>query len=71
MSALDARIRRLAREEAESLTGAAPAAVQETSGPDRVAELEKEVAELRARLEKLENAPRRAATARKTAENSA
>lgn len=65
MSALDARIRKLAREEAEALTGAPPATVLETTGPDRVAELEKEVADLRARLEKLENAPRRAATARK------
>lgn len=63
MSALDARIRKLAREEAERV--AAPAAVSETSGPDRLDALEKEVADLRARLEKLENAPRRAATARK------
>jgi hypothetical protein len=65
MSALDARIRRLAREEAEALAGGAPAAVLETTGPDRLTELEKEVADLRARLEKLENAPRRTATARK------
>ena len=64
-SPLDARIRKLAREEAEALSVAAPAAVLETSGPDRVTALEKEMADLRARLEKLENAPRRAATARK------
>lgn len=65
MSALDARIRKLAREEAERLSADAPAAVLQTTGPDRLDALEKEVADLRARLEKLENAPRRAATARK------
>ena len=64
-SPLDARIRKLAREEAAALAGASPAAVGETSGPDRLTALETEVADLRARLEKLENAPRRAATARK------
>lgn len=64
-SPLDARIRKLAREEAEGVANSAPAAVLETSGPDRLAELEKEVTDLRTRLEKLENAPRRAATARK------
>ncbi|MFJ8049792.1 hypothetical protein [Streptomyces luteogriseus] len=61
MSALEARIRRLAREEIEA--GGSTTATAD--GPDRVAELEKEVADLRARLEKLENVPRRAATARK------
>jgi len=65
VSALDARIRKLAREEAEALAGTAPAAALGTSGPDRVAALEKEVADLRSRLDKLENVPRRAATARK------
>ncbi|KAF2774699.1 hypothetical protein [Streptomyces sp. OM5714] len=50
MSALDARIRRLAREEAEALTGAAPAAVLDASGPDRLTALEKEVADLRGAL---------------------
>ena len=54
MSALDARIRKLAREEAEALTGAPPATGLETTGPDRLAALEKEVADLRARLEQME-----------------
>lgn len=70
MSALDARIRRLAREEAESLTGAAPAAALESSGPDRVAELEKEVADLRARLEKLETGTTLKRAPRKTTDSS-
>lgn len=50
MSALDARIRKLAREEAEALSGAAPATVRETSGPDRLTALENEVADLRGAL---------------------
>lgn len=63
MSALDARIRRLAREEFETGGSTTPA----SDGSDRVAELEKEVADLRARLEKLEAAATPAArrTARK------
>lgn len=63
MSALDARIRRLAREEIDSDSGTTSTAAD----PDRVAELEKEVAELRTRLEKLEAASAPAKrTARKT-----
>lgn len=52
MSALDARIRKLAREEAERLSADAPAAVLESPGPDRVAALEKEMAELRGDLKR-------------------
>ena len=52
MSALDARIRRLAREE----IGAGARGSTTASSPDRVAELEKEVADLRTRLETLEKA---------------
>jgi hypothetical protein len=53
-SPLDARMRLIAREEAAAVAGSAPA-VQE-SGPGRLAELEREVAELRGALER---APRR------------
>ena len=49
-SPLDARIRKLAREELEAGGSTAAGA----AGSDRVAELEKEVADLRGRLEKLE-----------------
>jgi uncharacterized protein YceH (UPF0502 family) len=69
VSALDARIRRLAREEIEA--GGSTAATADS--PDRVAELEKEVAELRTRLEKLEatsSTPAAKRTPRKTAESS-
>lgn len=72
-SPLDNRIRHIAREEAAGVLNAAPAAVLESSGPDRLAELEQEVADLRARLEKLENtAPATATkrTPRKTVETS-
>lgn len=49
-SPLDARIRRLAREEAERVNTGTPAAA--ASGPDRLATLEKEVAELRGDLKR-------------------
>lgn len=62
-SPLDARIRKLAREEFAA-SGSTPT---EEAGPDRVTELEKEVADLRTRLEKLEGAPAKR-TARKTTE---
>jgi len=62
MSVLDDRIRRIATEVAAGFADGLPSAVLETNGPDRLAELEKEVADLRARLEKLESAPRRAAS---------
>lgn len=66
MSALDARIRRLAREEIEAGGSTTSAA----DGSDRVAELEKEVADLRARLENLETAATPAKrTARKASES--
>ena len=68
MSVLDERIRRIAREEAEQHSQHAPAEVLETDGPDRLAELEKEVADLRARLEKVESAPRRTASRKGTPE---
>jgi hypothetical protein len=61
VSALDARIRHLAREELAS-AGGAPASV----GPDRVAELEKEVADLTARVNELEKAAAPAPTAKRT-----
>jgi folylpolyglutamate synthase/dihydropteroate synthase len=62
VSVLDDRIRRIAREEAEGVAESAPGVVLETSGPDRLTELEQEVADLRSRLEKLESVPRRAAS---------
>jgi hypothetical protein len=49
-SPLDARMRLIAREEAAALAGPAPA-VQE-SGADRLAHLEREVADLRSALER-------------------
>jgi ubiquinone biosynthesis protein UbiJ len=69
VSALDARIRRLAREEAAALTGTEPDAPPTTKdGTDTGAELEQlrtAVKELTDRVDALEKAPRRAATARK------
>jgi hypothetical protein len=63
VSALDARIRHLAREEL-----AAAGAPSATAGPDRVAELEQQLADLTARVEELEQAPTAAKrAARKTA----
>ena len=53
-SPLDGRIRAIAREEAEKALNAAPAAVLETSGPDPLAGLEEQVAELSARIDELE-----------------
>lgn len=49
-SPLDARMRLIAREEAAAVAGSAPA-VQEP-GPGRLAELEREVADLRGALER-------------------
>ncbi|MFI7293944.1 hypothetical protein [Streptomyces sp. NPDC050121] len=51
-SPLDGRIRAMAREEAAALLGVA-SATPSGSGPDRVEELAKEVAELRALVENL------------------
>jgi len=59
MSALDARMRIIAREVSAELADGLP-------GPDRVTELEKQVSELTARVDELEKAPRRAATAKRT-----
>lgn len=77
MSALDGRIRALAREEAQRLflspeqmeQAKASGVVVTGEQPDRVAELAKQVAELTARVEELEKATTPAAkrTARKTA----
>lgn len=69
MSVLDDRIRRIAREEAEGLAEPAPGVVLETSGPDRLAELENQLAALTARVDELEKAATAPAkrTARKTA----
>lgn len=50
-SPLDGRIRTLAREEAAALLGVA---TPNSAAPDRVAELQAEVAELRARLDAVE-----------------
>lgn len=61
MSALDARIRHLAREELAA-AGGAPA----PDGPDRVAELEKQLAELAARVDELEKTAAPAPTAKRT-----
>ena len=66
MSALDARIRHLAREEVAA-AGGTPAADR----PDRVAELEKQLADLTARVDELEktattSAPAAKRTTRKT-----
>lgn len=74
MSALDGRIRALAREEAQSLfltpeqieQAKASGIIATGEQPDRVAELEKQLAELTARVDKLEKAPQRAATAKRT-----
>jgi hypothetical protein len=74
-SPLDGRIRVIAREEATALLGVGTPTA--TAGTDpKLAELEKEVAELRSRLNALEKAPTQAAQetptatrrARKTAE---
>ncbi|MBE4758293.1 hypothetical protein [Streptomyces caniscabiei] len=81
MSALDGRIRHLAREEAAALLDSIKSPSVEMAaagGTDRVAELEKQVADLTARLAKLENgtetasaeAPRTRRSPRKTAETS-
>ncbi|MFJ8538195.1 hypothetical protein [Streptomyces sp. NPDC093591] len=64
MSALDARIRRLAREEAAALTGADPDATPAAADTE-LAQLRQQVEELTARVEALEKAPRQARTARK------
>lgn len=73
MSTLDARIRKLAREEATKLSlpkEQAEAGVFQPQ-PSRIDELETEVADLRTRLEKLENANTPAKrTARKTTDPS-
>lgn len=69
MSVLDERIRRIAREEAGSLAESAPAVVLETSGPDRLAEVENQLAALAdrvAELEKAAAAPAPKRTPRKT-----
>ncbi|WP_329336047.1 hypothetical protein OG252_12985 [Streptomyces sp. NBC_01352] len=63
MSAIDARARIVAAEVFAELAGGQATA---EAGPDRVAELEKQVAELAARVDKLEKAPQRAATAKRT-----
>lgn len=63
MSALDGRIRAIATEVAAGLANGLPSA---DGGTDRVAELEKQLAELTARVDKLEKAPQRAATAKRT-----
>lgn len=65
MSVLDERIRRIAREEAEGLAESAPGVVLQTSGPDRLAELENQLAALTARVDELEKAA--AAPAKRTA----
>ena len=72
MNALEARIRLLAREEATALVGGTPTAAAAPE-PDRVAALEKDVADLRARLERLEktssgSASRRTSRKTETAE---
>lgn len=51
MSALDGRIRHLAREEATALLGVGTA-VPNDDGTDRVTELEKQLAELRSELDR-------------------
>lgn len=65
MSALDGRIRTLAREEVAAALEGAPAGAE---GPDRMAELEQQLAELTARVEELETTPAPVVkrTARKT-----
>lgn len=72
MSALDGRIRSIAREEAAAVLGDAPPVKPETGG--EVAELRAAVEELTARLDTLESAAAATATApkrasRKTAES--
>ncbi len=66
MSALDARIRRLAREELAA-AGGPPAA----DGPDRVAELEQQLADLTARVDDLEKAAAPAPAAKRTTRKTA
>lgn len=63
MSALDARMRLIAEQVLADSHGAPATASSET---DRMAELEKQVADLTARVDELEKAPRRAATAKRT-----
>lgn len=74
MNVLDERIRRIAREEAAGLTESAPGVALETSGPDRLAELETQLTALTERVTELEKtaaAPAPAKRApRKTAEPS-
>lgn len=65
MSALDARTRIVAAEVFAELTAAGGQASAD-GGADRTAELEKQIAELTARVDKLEKAPQRAATAKRT-----
>lgn len=73
MSALDGRIRKLAREAAEAALRDASYSVGtlevvEDTGPDRVAELETQVADLRGRIERMEKAATTAGiTSRRTA----
>jgi hypothetical protein len=74
MSALDGRIRHIAREEAAALLGAGPAAASTQDAGGEVAELRSQVEALGARLDALEaaaTAPAPAAKrgARKTAES--
>lgn len=74
-SPLEARIRKIAQEEAATLVGGDPKTVAPAKQPDRVAELEKAVSALGARVEELEKAaaapsPAAKRTARKTAESS-
>ena len=66
MSVLDERIRRIAREEAATLTGADPDTEPVAAATDsELAQLRQQMKELTARIETLEKAPRRAATVRK------
>lgn len=64
MSALDARMRAIAAEVAAGLAAGLPV---DERGPDRVAELEKQVTELTARVDDLEKAAAPAPTAKRTA----
>jgi len=72
MSALNERIRLLAREEATALLGAGPTAARAQEGGGEVAELRAQVEALTARLDVLEAAapaPAAKRTGRKTAES--
>ena len=55
-SPLDARIRKLAREEAEGVVGTAPAFAPDAPGPNPVAELEQRLDALTARVDELAKA---------------